>query len=184
MRLRTFLLSIMFLVGTATAGESKDSKTKPKPKPKAEEEEVLTFTTKDMERKYGKSPKPKPAPQPGAEPDANAETPEGKTAPQPARPDPLAQLQASEQAKRDKVVQRADAQRTVEAAQEEVAGLEKRLASLRNPLLARSAPSDEDEERDAWNGADQAGRVRMTEESLAAARDELAAASAELNKLR
>ena len=182
MRFRTLLVLVAFLAATVAAGESKDSKTKPKPK--AEKEEVLTFTTKDMERKYGKSPKPKPAPQPGAGPDATAETPEGKTAPQPARPDPLAQLQASEQAKRDKVVQRADAQRKVEAAQEKVAGLEKRLASLRNPLLARSQPSDEDEEKDAWNGADQAGRVRMTEESLAAARDELSAASAELNKLR
>ena len=79
-------------------------------------------------------------------------------------------------------MQRADAQRKVQAAQEKVAELEKRLASLRNPLLARSQPADD--EKEAWDGADQVGRVRMTEESLAAARDELAAASAELNKLR
>ncbi len=179
MRLRTLTLLFVFLVGTtgllAFETGTKDSETKAKPKPKAEEEEVLTFTTQDMERKYGKSPKPAPTSKPGAEP-------EGKTAPQTAKPDPLAQLQASEQAKRDKVVQRADAQRKVQAAQEKVAELEKRLASLRNPLLARSQPADD--EKEAWDGADQVGRVRMTEESLAAAHDELAAAGAELNKLR
>ncbi len=168
MRFRTLALLIVFLVGTTTAGESKDSKTKAKPKPKAEEEEVLTFTTEDMERKYGKSPKPTPATQPSAEPEA--------------KPDPLAQLQASQQAERDKLVQRAEAQRQVQAAQEKVAELEKRLASLRNPLLAR--PQLTEEEKAAWNGADQVDRVRMTEENLAAAHDELAAARTALNKLR
>ena len=168
MRFRTLALLFAFLAGTTVllADGSKDPETKPqpKPKPKVAEEEVLTFTTRDMERKYGQSAKRTPASKPVAE------------------PDPLAQLQASEQAKRDKAAQRVDAQRQVQAAEAKVAELEKRMASLRNPLLGRVQPAEEDKQ--AWKGADQVARLRMTEENLAVARDELEQARTALNEIR
>ena len=153
----------------AAGGESKDPPPKPKDEKKGKQEEVLTFTTADLERKYGKSVKPKPAVDPAGEPAA-------------AKPDPLAQLQAGQQAKRDKAAQRVEAQKKVQAAREKVAAIEKRLARLRNPLLGPARPDDD--EKEAWKGKDQAGRLRMTEEKLAAARDELAAAETALNELR
>ena len=79
-------------------------------------------------------------------------------------------------------MQRAEAQKQVQVAQEKVTELEKRLATLRNPFLGRAQPADD--EKEAWKGADQAARVRMTEENLAAARDELAAARTASTALR
>ena len=166
MRFRTVTMLFVFLAGSTILLAAGDSPKDPKQKSKdPKEEEVLTFTTADMERKYGKSAKP--APKPTGGPGAEA--------------DPLAQLQANQAAKREKVAQRAEGGARVRAAQEKVAALEKRIAGLRNPLLARSAPPEED--REAWDGADQAGRVQMTEKKLAAAREELAAARTALSKL-
>ena len=185
MRFRTLALLFAFLAGTTVllADGSKDPETKPqpKPKPKVAEEEVLTFTTRDMERKYGKSAKPTPASKPVAEPPAKVGEAESKGKTE-GKPDPLAQLQASEQAKRDKAAQRVDAQRQVQAAEAKVAELEKRMASLRNPLLGRVQPAEEDKQ--AWKGADQVARLRMTEENLAVARDELEQARTALNEIR
>jgi len=179
MRFRTLATLFFFVAGLAIApalgGEKKTPKTKPKEK---KEEEVPTFTTDDLERKYGKSAKPKTEAQP-----AGAANGKNKPAsPKAPAPDPLAQLQASQQAKREKTAQRAEAQQRVQAAQAKVTDLEKRLASLRNPYLARSQPSDE--EKEAWKGKDQAGRLRVTEENLAQARSELEQARADLNELR
>ena len=172
MRFRTLAALFVLLGGSTIVLAAGNSSKDPEPKSKDDKkkEEVLTFTTADMERKFGKSAKPKPKPTAGPKPDQE----KGK--------DPLAQLQASQEAKRDKVEQRADAGRRVRAAHEKVKELEKRMASLRNPLLGRAQPADED--REAWKGADQAARLRMTEEKLAAARSELEQALKTLNELR
>ena len=170
MRLRTLATLLVFLGGFSAllAGPpSKDAKKKPEAQKK---EEVLTFTTADMERKYGKSAKPV------AKSDSQA-TPDGKP-----KPDPLAQLQASQDAKREKIASRAEAGARARSAQENVTVLEKRLASLRNPLLPRSDPTGE--EKEAWQKANQVERLRMTEKKLASAREELAAARAALGELR
>lgn len=178
MRFRVLATLLVFSAGSTVAlvtERAKAPQPKPKQKEKEKEEEVLTFTTADLERKYGKSKKTKPQqqPEPGAKPQTKADK---------AKPDPLSQLQASQEAKREKAAQRAAAQERVQAAQEKVADLEKRLASLRNPLLGRPQPTDE--EKEAWKGNDQAGRLRITEENLAAARGELSDALTALEELR
>ena len=187
MRFRILFMLFVFLAGAAVPLAAKDSSKAREPKPKDDEEEVLTFTTEDLERKYGKSEKAKlkpvdepqanaPKGQPGAEHSAN------EAAPQDADRDPLSWLKAREEAKREKAAQLAEAQRRVQAAQDKVAELQKRSASLRNPFLGRPQPTDE--EKAAWKGNDQAGRLRITEENLAAARSELAQARTALNELR
>ena len=183
MRFRILATLFVFFAGLTVALAAGDRSKAPEPKPKddKEKEEVLTFTTEDMERRYGKSEKPKPKSKPVAEPQANAQKsePKGK---HPANPDPLSWLQARQEAKQEKAAQRAEAQRRVQAAQDKVAELQKRVASLRNPFLGRSQPTDE--EKEAWKGIDQAGRLRLTEENLAAARGELEQARTALDELR
>lgn len=183
MRLRTLATLFVLLAGSTVLLATGDPSKAPEPKPKDNEEEVLTFTTEDLERKYGKSEKLKP--KPVADPRVNqrkGKHPANQAAPQGADPDPLSWLQARQEAKRKKVAQRAEAQRRVQAAQDKVVELEKRLAILRNPLLGRPRPTDE--ENEAWKGADQAGRARITEEDLATARSELAQVRTALNELR
>ena len=189
MRFRILFMLFVFFAGAAVPLAAKDSSKAREPKPKDDEEEVLTFTTEDLERKYGKSEKAKPKPKPVDEPQANApkgqpgaEHSANEAAPQDADPDPLSWLKAREEAKREKAAQLAEAQRRVQAAQDKVAELQKRSASLRNPFLGRPQPTDE--EKAAWKDNDQAGRLRITEENLAAARSELAQARTALNELR
>jgi len=184
--MRFRILATLFILVAATTvalagGENKESKKKPK-EGKEKEEEVLTFTTADLERKFGKSAKPA-KPQGDARPQTDPKAGAAKDKSKPvAASDPLAQLQANQRARREKAAQRAEAQQRLQSVQAKVADLEKRLASLRNPYLARSQPSDE--EKEAWKGKDQAGRLRVTEENLARARSELEQARADLNELR
>ena len=181
MRFRTLVTLFVFLAGSTILLAVADPSKAPEPKPKDKEEEVLTFTTKDFERKYGKSPKPKPAADPAAEAGKDkSKAKDGKG--KPADLDPLAQLQADRLVKQKKAAQRSDAQQRVQAAQDKVAELEKRLARLRNPLLGRPQPTDE--EKEAWEGTDQVGRLHITEENLATARAELAQARTALSELR
>ena len=173
-RLSILALTALLLTGLALADDpapdtksDKSDKGK-KEKTKAAEEEVLEFTTEDLERKYG--PSSKPAPKSAAGPGA----PEGAS--------PLEQLQASQRANKDKAAQREEARQRVQAAQARIKGLEKRVAQLRNPLLGRAEP--EEGEKAAWSASDQAGRVKIAQDSIAAARKELEEAVQEMSRLR
>jgi len=166
-RFSILVVWMLFMASAAVAAADGQKKAEPKPKPKPQDkEEVLSFTTEDLERKFGKSAKARP------KPDAKAKNAQ----------DPLALLQAQQEAARQKVTQRAEAQKRVTAAETKVAELERRVASVRNPLLGRAQPGAEEEE--AWKGADQAGRLRMAQESLTAAQNELADARKALKELR
>jgi len=166
-RSTTLTVTFLFLAGLAASADEPARKPDPK-KERASEEEVLTFTSEDLERKYGPSTK--------AAPVADGKAPDSKVL------TPLQQLQAQQDAGVEKAAQREKAAKRVEAAQARVAELQRRRKMLRNPLLGRAQP--EAEEKEAWAGADQAGRLKMTDESLAAARKELEQARKELNELR
>lgn len=204
MRFRPILTVLVLLAASTVVvaqGDPSKPKSKAKPKPEAEEE-VLTFTTRDLERKYGASVKPKAKPPvPAAKPapptrpkggpakGAPAKGGPGKGAPQaeaapapPAKPDALALMQQKQADEKRRAQERASANQRIAAAKTRIAELEKRLAALRNPLLGRAQAGEADQE--AWKKADQGARLRMTEEKLATAREELVQANAALKEIR
>ena len=167
MRPTTILTVVLLLLNTVAmaATEKTAPKQDPKPAVERETEEVPTFTTEDLERKYGPSSKPAPAA------DAASST----------QADPLQQLLARQEAGREESARKEEARTRVTAAETIVRELEKKQARLRNPLLGAVVPDAGDEQ--AWRTADQAGRLRIIEESLAAARTELEQARKDLGRL-
>jgi len=183
-RFSSLVLTALFLTGFAVADdpapkEETGEKGKTASEAKDDEDEVLTFSTEDLERKYGPSSKPpeKKAVEPAGK-DANAK---GKQAGAKTL-SPLEQMQANQQASKDRAAQRKDAATKVEKARARVKELEQRVSRLRNPLLGRAEA--EDGEEAAWSKADQAGRVKIAEDALQSARTELQAAIKEMDELR
>ena len=117
-------------------------------------------------------------PVPSAAPSAEAPA-DGK---KPAPANPLEALQAKRRADLERAAADAEARQRIKQLQDRVAELEKRLSQLRNPLLGRARPQGE--EAEAWKGADQAERLRLTEQRLAAARKELAKAQRDSSGVR
>jgi hypothetical protein len=140
-------------------------------KAKAEKDEVLTFTTLDFERKYG--PSPRALPKTETKPDDDGKPPAD---------DPLAAMLAKRDADRDRAAKITQATQRVQKLQLEIASMEKSLAQLRNPLLGRAQPAEDDAK--AWKDADQGERQTLTQERLASVRKELAQAQKELNGVR
>jgi hypothetical protein len=168
--------TLLLACSAVASAQRQDSK--PEPKPQEKEEEVLTFNTEDLERMYGKSKRSQPA----ATKTASQTSGNRRTKQAAADQDPLARLQAQQEAERDKAERLVDARRQVLAAEAKVAEHEARLAALRNPFLGRPQPSAEEQE--AWDGSDQAGRLRIAEETLAAARQEAERARKALEEIR
>ena len=174
-----FLSAAVLLAGSDISAETPEKTEESKPKDKREtegaktkraQEEVPTFTTHDLERKYG--PSPKTVPKAGTKAAADKRL----------ALSPLEALEASRNASRERAALHAKAAQRVQQLQTKLAELEQRLARLRNPLLGRAQPGQEDAK--AWKAADQVQRLRLTEQSLATTRQELAQAQKELNAPR
>ena len=156
--MRLLLIALLlFSVGSVTAQETAKEKDKEK------DDDVPVYTTKDFKKKYGKGQAPKP-----------------KQSDE-AKPDPLAQLQASQAEAKKQRADRAAAKAAVVTAQKKVERLEKRLAQLRNPLLGK--PKLDEETAKAWKGVDQATRIKQTEASLKEAQAELAEAKKAISRI-
>jgi hypothetical protein len=166
------------------AQETKQDEAKPEDPAKkkasekdAKKEEASTprvYTNDDLGRLPPESPLP-------------ASTAAKKTAP-PAEagvekaPDPV-QVMENEEARKDaRQLQIAEAQRAVAAAEARVRDLERRALAVKNPFLAR--PEIPDEDRAAWDKMTAPERLKLTEDQLKAARDDLERAKARLDQLQ
>ncbi len=76
----------------------------------------------------------------------------------------------------------ADAENQVMQARQRITDLEKRKLALKNPFLAR--PDEPEENAEQWQAMDGDQRVHQTEIEMQSARDALAQAEAELDRLR
>ncbi|MDH3592779.1 MAG: hypothetical protein OER88_12915 [Planctomycetota bacterium] len=133
------------------------------------------FTNEDLEKLTGlgpEQPRIKP-PSPDAPP-----PPKKKTAAEKAAEDGRApgfadtERRAARAADLDR--RRSAAEARVLLAEQRVSALERRLLQIRNPYLAR--PEIPEDEKEAWDALDGAGRAALTERQLAGAKKDLAEA--------
>jgi len=95
---------------------------------------------------------------------------------------PLEQLEYAKDRRVENLRQSERAARRVALAEATLKDLEARKLAVRNPYLRR--PVLTEEEAAAWEGLDNAERVRRTEAAIGRAREELEAARSELSRLR
>ncbi|HKQ62868.1 MAG TPA: hypothetical protein VJS92_16365 [Candidatus Polarisedimenticolaceae bacterium] len=188
------LASLFVLLGAVTliAAADKPAK-KPESKPaeqqmspldaaakasRARTKKALAYGNEDLVRMYGE---PKAEPEQAAAP---VPAPPGAEGAKPATADPTAdplawlEQRKAKQAERGTTVQQAQAE--VTRLEQKVAGLEKRILAVKNPLLAPpQAPEDDD---GSWAKQGNGDRLKRSEDELAAARQELDAARQKLQQ--
>ena len=115
---------------------------------------------------------------------AASEPPSGgtETAPGPYLPDPLQALDLQLARRRESRMRLARAEDRVERAERSLQALESRRLAVANPYLPR--PVLTAGEAEGWEGLDNAARLRITKEAIAAARVELEAAREGVQRLR
>lgn len=149
------------------------------PAAKRDDGRALSFDNDDLKAMFGEAPAED---DPATADTASAEAPEGT--------DPLEWMRQRQEATADRATAIAEAETRVASAERQVKDLEAKLLALRNPLLARrvadrKADADAEEEKKAeYEGADNQGRVQMTQEALEAAKAELKDARAALDEAR
>jgi hypothetical protein len=148
---------------------------------------VKVYTNEDLKRVSGTGPgpaettlPPSPASEPATGGGAEPEPPSAAGEPTSA----LDELFAREARRQEHVRLIALAEERVATAKQRVADFEKRMLAIRNPLLARPKPPEDEEEATAWQDSDATGRVQQTEGQLEAARAEVAQAERDLAELR
>jgi hypothetical protein len=100
----------------------------------------------------------------------------------PAEKDALTWLFEQEAARKEHVAKISEAEQRIVGLRQRVVDLEKRELAIKNPLLARPQPPEED--ADEWIGATAPERVAQTQVQIEAAKEALAEAERELSSLR
>lgn len=156
-------------------------------KPAPKDDDVKIYTNEDLKKMFNivaledreTPPGETPQPAPVAE-TAQPTTTDGSPAPV----DALTRMRQRQAAKAEHRKAIAAAQSAVNSARLKLANLERQLLAARNPFSARPELTDEERAKRQEGGETAAQRYERTEMMVAAAREEIRAAEAELARLR